>query len=468
MSTASSRQRKMWYGVGILLLLVPIVYLGFPARQTAGGDRTGGLGVLARQRQEHSLGEATLGQVDPTSSAMNLVLLGLRGPAASVLHLKAIEYQNQKQWAKLRSTVDSITRLQPHYVQIWKFQGWNLAYNVSREWDKVDDRFYWVKEGIKFLIKGTDYNQGVPILFHNVGDFVQSKMGVSDEKKFFREFFERDPDPRFVTAAGVPGPDEEVNPEGKDSYLVAYDWFVKANDKDDNDGVIGVKGMTHVFFRQGPARALIYFAQTRAEKGLFDTHIGEWERAYREWMDVYGKMDFYGLDDKKYRLNSTEEELVEMARENGITVPEQRRLWAQNVDMVNFRQWQDIADMERQEVMLEARRSFYLAKQAYNEARGFDKVGDDGAVAISDAQRYLETAMQQWSAIAQAKPHLFYDGDYIDDCTLIVQYYRAVHQQNGKELPEEYPLQTIWDNNESRHAEAERTFLIETRSRALN
>jgi hypothetical protein len=152
MSTVNSRQRKIWYGVGILLLLVPIVYLGFPAQQTAGAGRAGGLGVLSHKRQQYDLGEATLGKVDPSSAAMNLVLLGLRGPAASVLHLKAMEYQERKQWAKLRSTVDSIILLQPHYVQIWKFQGWNLAYNVSREWDKVDDRYYWVKEGIKFLI----------------------------------------------------------------------------------------------------------------------------------------------------------------------------------------------------------------------------------------------------------------------------------------------------------------------------
>jgi len=146
MSTVNSRQRKIWYGVGILLLLGPVVYLGFPARQTAGAVAdAGGLGVLSQKRQQYDLGEATLGKVDPSSSAMNLLLLGLRGPAATVLQLKAIDYQERKQWAKLRATVDSIIMLQPHYVQIWKFQGWNLAYNVSREWDKVDDRFYWLR-----------------------------------------------------------------------------------------------------------------------------------------------------------------------------------------------------------------------------------------------------------------------------------------------------------------------------------
>ena len=202
MTNLNSRQRKMSYGIGIILLLGPIVYLGFPAEQNAADSSSGGLGKLAQMRQQYDLGEATLGKVDPSSSAMNLVLLGLRGPAASVLHLKAIEYQEKKQWAKLKTTVDSIILLQPHYVQIWKFQGWNLAYNVSREWDKVDDRFYWVKEGIKFLKLGTDRNQTIPILFHNVGEVISSKMGISDEKKFFRVFFRQDPDPKFEVSPG--------------------------------------------------------------------------------------------------------------------------------------------------------------------------------------------------------------------------------------------------------------------------
>ena len=100
MSNFNSRQRKVAYGICIVLLLGPIVYLGFPAEQnSSAGQASSGLGKLARLRQEYDLGEATLGKVDPSSSAMNLVLLGLRGPAASVLHLKAIDYQEKKQWA---------------------------------------------------------------------------------------------------------------------------------------------------------------------------------------------------------------------------------------------------------------------------------------------------------------------------------------------------------------------------------
>jgi len=111
MNNFTSRQRKLLYAVGIIVLLGPIVYLGFPVQQSSTGVASSGLGKLGRLRQDYDLGEATLGEVDPSSSVMNLVLLGLRGPAASLLHLKAIEYQEHKQWAKLRTTVDSIILL---------------------------------------------------------------------------------------------------------------------------------------------------------------------------------------------------------------------------------------------------------------------------------------------------------------------------------------------------------------------
>jgi hypothetical protein len=469
MSNFNSRQRKVAYGICIVLLLGPIVYLGFPAEQNpSAGQASSGLGKLARLRQEYDLGEATLGKVDPSSSAMNLVLLGLRGPAASVLHLKAIEYQEKKQWAKLRATVDSIILLQPHYVQIWKFQGWNLAYNVSREWDKVDDRFYWVKEGIKFLKLGTDRNQTIPILFHNVGEVITTKMGVSDEKKFFRVFFREDPDSKFETAPGQRGPDPAINEEGKDSYLVAHDWFVRANEKDENDGLIGVKGMTHVFFRQGPAKSLLNYAETRSKEGFFDEHQAAWDAGYRAWMEDYGNHVFLGLDNKKYKLVSTEAELKSLAEENGITLSAQRDLWARNLDMVNFRFWRDLALVEKDPVSLDVHKTFFQAKQAYIEGKGFDTFDkDSGTTTKSEAEALLEKSMQLWLVAKEKYPVMYEDGRYIEEALLIVQYWQAIHQQNAKPVPAEYPLKSLWEGNADKHLEMEREFLRETRSRRL-
>ena len=68
------------------------------------------------------------------------------------------------------ATVNLITKLQPHFLQIWTFQGWNLAYNVSVEWDAPDDKYEWIKQGIKFLRDGVAKNSQVarPDLGHRL------------------------------------------------------------------------------------------------------------------------------------------------------------------------------------------------------------------------------------------------------------------------------------------------------------
>ncbi|MCA9012284.1 MAG: hypothetical protein KDB01_21180 [Planctomycetaceae bacterium] len=492
MNRFTSRQRKLLYAVGIVVLLGPIVYLGFPSQQSATAASSSGLGRLSQLRHDYSLGEATLGEVDPSSSAMNLVLLGLRGPAASVLHLKAIEYQERKQWAKLRTTVDSIILLQPHYVQIWKFQGWNLAYNVSREWDKVDDRFYWVKEGIKFLQHGTERNNTIPILEHNVGEVIDKKMGVSDEKKFFREFFVHDPDEKYKDkVTGINGPDIEINNEGIDSYLVARKHFQSANVKDDNDGIVEVKGMTHVFFRQGPVKALLNYADALTKEGKFsgaapasapvaaasDETPSEmnsagsltasvWKQAYDEWMNDYGKYPFLGRNNHKYILNSTEAELAAMAKENGINVEEQRSDWNFSVNMVNYRHWRDYAEMESDPVTISAHKSFVEARTAYAEGRGYNSVAPDGTTQISEAQKLLEASMDRWVEAAAKYPRLFNDFEsYLEEALLSVRYWKAVHQNNGTTEAADYPLKSLWEMHPEMHLEIDRQFLIESRSR---
>ena len=56
---------------------------------------------------------------------------------------------------------------------------------------------------------------------------------------------------------------------------------------------------------------------------------------------------------------------------------------------------------------------------------------------------------------------------YIEQALLIVQYWQAVHQQNGKEVPADYPLKGVWDKHPDKHMEIERQFLTETRLRKL-
>ena len=79
---------------------------------------------------------------------MKLFLLGgFRGIVADFLWIRAEEYKKEHDWDRLEATVELITKLQPHFLSIWTFQGWNLAYNVSVEWDAPEDKYTVDQEG---------------------------------------------------------------------------------------------------------------------------------------------------------------------------------------------------------------------------------------------------------------------------------------------------------------------------------
>jgi len=434
MNSLTSRQRKVVYAIAIVVLLVPIIWLGAPlSSDVEPGTKTAVTGgMLAEMRHEQELGESTLGNIDPSSAAMNLVLLGLRGPAASLLHQNAIKYQQRKNWGKLKSAVNSIILLQPHYVEVWKFQGWNLAFNVSREWDQVADRFYWVKEGMKFLKKGTERNQTATILFHIVGDFIGRKFGNSDEKKYFRRYFRSDPDPRFDGKS-----DPEINPEGKDNYLVAFDWFIRANARDD---IYPVKGMTYVLFRKSPAQALFDHAGAITNEGQFDQTSKAWADAHRHWTEVFGNEIFKGLNDVTYQLNCTENEMRALAEENGVTLAVQRRIWDQNVKMVNYRFWDNLSWCERDPETVATRKAIYNGKQAYANGEISDSVDENGQPQISRAQTLFEQGIAGMAKLFETYPDMFGHDENRLQALLAVMYWKEIHKHNAKTPAADHPL----------------------------
>ena len=353
-----------------------------------------------------------------------------------------------------------VIKLQPHYEEIWKFQGWNLAFNVSREWDMVADRFYWVKEGLKFLQLGTSRNQTATILFHNVGDFIGRKIGGPDEKKFFRKFFVDDPDDeRF----GENSADPEINPQGKDNYLVAHDWFEEVNDK---DRVYRIKGMTHVFARQGPARSLMDYASAVQKDGKFgEENRIAWENAYDEWTQNYGIDTFLGMNDVMYKLNSTSEDLVSLAKENGVTIAVQAQVWEQNVKMTNYNFWKNFADCERDQLTVKAHEAIYKGKVAYSQGEISDSQDANGELNPSKAEKLFMEGMTMMEQILQNDKYadIRQHDDYTEEALLAVYYWQKIHDYNGKKVPEDYPLKSLAVSNESSIPDIERQFLIENR-----
>lgn len=443
MSKLSSFQRKLVYLVGIGLLLITVNWLGRPPEPPRAGQSGTPGGLLAQKRSEYKLGEQNLGNVDPASSTMNLLLLGFRGIATSYLWMDAQEQQRNKDWAALRSSVDSIILLQPHFLKVWVFQGWNLAYNVSAEWDLVPDRYYWVKEGIKFLKKGIDRNQTQPELYWYAGDGCGKKIGRSDEWRQFRRFFLKDPD----TVSYPGGLDKDINPEGKDNYLVAKGWFEEGLRVEHAQKVHGIQQhiMADYLFEGYPARAQIDYAMALQRDGVFEekTRIA-WQEAFHEWTTKYGRIDFDNPSDFPVHMEITSQELAQMRRRDEEQTEDRNRLeqWLKLYqDTTNYRFWRTRCKAESESEMSEARRALYEAERAYVSAD------------MTKSRTLFEQGMTTLEKILDNYPDLKIDDQMIEDVMVTQLFWRSALETELLPQPDEsagYPLQEMWNNNQNR------------------
>jgi hypothetical protein len=183
-----SLQRKIIYIV-IILVLSFGTYL---VRQQIDG-----------QASALELREQDQGEVGLTGSALRLTLLGSRGLVVCALWVAAQDKQKKHEWNELELIVDSLTKLQPHFITPWLFQSWNLAYNVSVESDRFRDKYFYITRGIQLLAQGEKQNKNNPDLRFSMGFYNQHKIGLADEANTLRCLYqmscidplERDPGP---------------------------------------------------------------------------------------------------------------------------------------------------------------------------------------------------------------------------------------------------------------------------------
>ena len=281
--------RKLSYLGVILALLV----LTIPVR--------GWINVIRSDPQYRLSQEvlATPGDVDTTSSIAILVLGGFRGFAANLLWSQALDIQEyKKDWNKLESVVQSIIKLQPHFIRVWTFQSWNLAWNVAAEWDAVEDKYYWIKQGAKFAEQGTQVNGHSPYLRWSTGWIFFQKIGKADEAQLLRKLYREDHRPE-IDAQGREIP--PFNPEELDNYQKAYYWFSEAVAKCDELG-IRPKQMAEHHFRSYPSHALKDFALAQEEEGVFGERIqGYWLEVYESWSEL-GEREIIYREGKKIQL----------------------------------------------------------------------------------------------------------------------------------------------------------------------
>ena len=174
--------------------LKKILLLALAAALLAGAGRV--QHSLERDRVQLGL---TIGEplqnAPPMLAFTTVALGGFRGLISNFLWMRASDLQQDDKYFEAAQLADWITDLEPHFAEVWVFQAWNMAYNISVKFKEngpgdFSDRWRWVERGIELLRdRGLLYNPDQISIYQWLGWFFQHKMGqnLDDGNVFYKE-----------------------------------------------------------------------------------------------------------------------------------------------------------------------------------------------------------------------------------------------------------------------------------------
>jgi hypothetical protein len=414
---------------------------------------------LSQEKKDRDLGEAAIGQVDTGGFVMKLFLLGgARGIFANYLWLKADENKRDHDWDRLKSNVDLITKLQPHFLSVWTFQGWNLAYNVSVEWDAPEDKYDWIKQGIKFVQRGVENNRKSPDLIWDTAWFYYHKLGFADEAIILRRLFRDDEDEDFKSYIE---PETGYKVIRHDNFQLGYGWFSRSVDLVDRGAGRLTEGTAKdvqdlqfvdptpqrkgrpddIAFRSMPAHAQTHYAAALQKMSVMGIEAtfgevakNEWSKALVEWVK-FGKHVF-----ESPNLIERNGKLVrDLIRIDDRTVPEEfaklndnQKFWSDRWGaQMNYPYWKQRSQAEMTEKGVTARQLFYEGTKAY-------KSGDFAAAAGK-----FKEGLLAWNENLKDFPAFRDDDINKKDTGLILKRYKRVVEQQGEKLADNIPFKEL-------------------------
>lgn len=182
------------------------------------------VGVFALQ-ESMNLDRDSLGltRVEPLENAppvlafTTVALGGFRGLISNILWIRATELQDEDKFFEMAQLADWITKLEPHFVQVWLEQSWNMAYNISVKFKDFPDRWRWVRHGIELLRDdGLRYNPNETLIYRELGWFFQHKIGANmdDANIYYKQQWADDMAQVFDKK--TPNLDELIHPQTDD------------------------------------------------------------------------------------------------------------------------------------------------------------------------------------------------------------------------------------------------------------
>ena len=138
---------------------------------------------------------AVLENAPPMLAFTTVALGGFRGLISNFLWIRANDLQQDDKFFEAAQLADWITKLEPTFTQVWLFQGWNMAYNISVKFKEngpgdFSDRWRWVERGIELLRDdGLRYNPNDVLIHRELAWFFQHKMGANldDGNMFYKQ-----------------------------------------------------------------------------------------------------------------------------------------------------------------------------------------------------------------------------------------------------------------------------------------
>ena len=171
----NNRARKI-----LLLLLAAALFVGTAQVQKS----------LNRDRQQFDLTRMEpLNNAPPLLAFTTVALGGFRGLISNFLWIRANNLQEEDKFFEMVQLSDWITVLEPHFAQVWSYEAWNMAWNISVKFKDFDDRWRWVQRGIELLRDdGLRYNPDNTLLYQQLSWIFQSKMGqnLDDANQYYK------------------------------------------------------------------------------------------------------------------------------------------------------------------------------------------------------------------------------------------------------------------------------------------
>ncbi|MFZ0829098.1 MAG: hypothetical protein WAO02_16920 [Verrucomicrobiia bacterium] len=156
---------------------------------------------LNRDRDQLGLTRVSaLAGAPPVLAFTTVALGGFRGLISNYLWIRANDLQIDDKFFEAAQLADWITALEPHFTQVWLFQAWNMAYNISVKFKDAPDRWRWVERGIELLRdEGLRYNPNEILLYRELAWFFQHKMGqnLDDANLYYKQEWAREMMPFF-------------------------------------------------------------------------------------------------------------------------------------------------------------------------------------------------------------------------------------------------------------------------------